>query len=240
LEEAERQHLDFMSKVSHDLRSPLAAILGYAELMADEDLRHKEDFLVRTQSVITQQGYYISHFIEDVLSAIETEANLYPMRMSSFHVVPLIEDVLKDIKKKTGRTIVFQNGAGDVILEADGLGLREVLVRLVDNGLKFSGPQEPVHVGLLPGGEPGWIDIPVRDSGIGIDPAEIPTLFRRFSRVKNGANRDIPGVGLGLYIVGNIVRHHQGRITVESEPGAGSKFTVSLPLTQNGKSNGPG
>jgi signal transduction histidine kinase len=125
-----------------------------------------------------------------------------------------------------------------VILVGDALGLREVLVRLVDNGLKFSGVGEPVYVGLLHGEEPGWIDIPVRDSGIGIEPEEIATLFRRFSRVKCAATRDIPGVGLSLYIAGNIVRHHKGKITVESEPGVGSKFTVSLPLSQNGNSNG--
>ena len=238
LEEAERQNLDFMAKVSHDLRTPLAAILGYAELLEEPELRHSEEYLDKCQSVITQQGFYISNFIEEVLSAIETEANPHPMKMSAFHISPLVEEVLQDFKKKTGREIVFENQAGDTIVVGDALGLREVLVRLIDNGVKFSGSEDPVYVGLQPGKEPGWIDIPVRDSGIGMDETEIATLFRRFSRVRNTSTREIPGVGLGLYIVGNIVRHHKGVITVESQPGVGSIFTVSLPLAQEGNSNG--
>lgn len=240
LEEAERQHIDFMSKVSHDLRTPLAAILGYGELLAESELRHSEEFLDKLREVIIQQGFYISGFIEEVQSAIETEANLYPMRMTAFHLSPLVEDVLREFEKKTGRQIGYENLAGEVVIVADSLGLREVLIRLIDNALKFSAPDGTVTVSLQPGVEPGCIDIAVHDSGIGIDEAQIPFLFNRFFRVKNNVTRDIPGVGLGLYIVGNIVRHHKGLVRVTSQPGAGSTFTVSLPLTQSGNGNGNG
>jgi signal transduction histidine kinase len=238
LEEGERQHLEFMSKVSHDLRSPLAAILGYAELLAEPELRHSESYLDKTHAVITSQGFFISNFIEEVLSAVEAEANLQPARMSEFCLSPLVDQTVKDIKKKTGREIVFENQAGDVVLVGDALGLREVLIHLIDNGVKFSGPDKPVAVGLQAGKEPGWIDIQVRDSGIGIDEDELATLFRRFGRVKSPSTQAIPGVGLGLYIARNIIKNHKGEITIKSQPGVGSVFTVHLPLSQKGSSNG--
>jgi signal transduction histidine kinase len=219
-----------MARVVHDLRSPLATMMNYAELLSEPVMQQNEEYLNKCSEVILRQGKQICTFIEDVLSAVKAETNLHQMKVSSFHLNQLVEDVIQEFRQQTSREIFFENQAGDVVVVGDALGLREVLINLVDNGVKFSSPGQPVHVGLLTGNAPGWVEIPVRDHGFGIEQAELDRLFHRFGRIKNEFTDGIPGSGLGLYIVKNIVQHHHGSIAVESYPGEGSTFTVSLPI----------
>jgi signal transduction histidine kinase len=226
----ETHNLEFLAKVSHEIRSPLASILGYTELLTDAELRHDDRFIDNCYHIIRKEGNQVCRLVEDAVLAAGIGSGHYNFEFAPIRIDQLIAHVVEEAKKKNKRDIIFDNQIGTINIVADPVGLREAINNLIDNGVKFSNSDSPVEVLLIAAKNPNWIEILVIDQGIGIEEKDTSILFRRFSRVHNEETSDIPGNGLGLYIANNIILHHQGEILVESQPDVGSTFKVLLPV----------
>jgi signal transduction histidine kinase len=226
----ETVQLGFLAKVGHELRSPLATILGYAELLSDPELRRDQEFLVTCHRVIVEQARNINHFIDDVLVAAAVKVERYQENMTRVALSKLVAEIMIEMRGQKNWDVTFENSASEVYVFGDALRLRDMILNLVDNAVKYSPEGQPVEIRLKPGEAPGQVELVVIDHGIGMDASRQADLFLPFSRIKDERTRGIPGSGLGLYIVKNIVKQHQGEIRVQSQPGVGSTFVVSLPV----------
>lgn len=226
----ETHHLEFLAKVSHDIRSPLASMLGYAELLTDSELRHDDNFIDTCYHIIRKEGNQVCRFVEDAVLAAGVGSGHYNFEFAPLRIDQLLDHLVSETSKKFKRDILFDNQVGDLTINADAMGLREAIIKLIDNGVKFSNHNSPVEVCLHRTKNPKWVEISISDHGIGMEEKDLPIIFRRFSRISNENTDGIPGNGLGLYIANNIILSHQGEIKVESNPNVGSTFTVILPV----------
>ncbi len=228
--ESDRFQLEFLEKLAHDLRSPVATMMAHAELISDPAFREDQVYLSQCAEVVNRQGRQVVQFLEDVQSLVSVEQRRIELFRAPYHISQMVEQLATEIGEMRERQVHFENRAGDPVVVGDAMLLREALIHLIDNGLKYSPPGTPVEVTLQNSASPGWIEISVKDTGIGIDESEKQFLFRAFGRVKNSNTTGIPGSGLGLYTVVKIIHYSKGNIQVESQPGQGSTFTISLPL----------
>jgi signal transduction histidine kinase len=230
LDKIETNNLEFLAKISHEIRSPLASILGYSELLTDSKLRHDDQFIDTCYNIIRKEGNQVCRLVEDAVLASGISSGHYNFEYTPIQLDRFLNLVVEDFEKRTDRKIEFKNSAGEVNIKGDAIGLREAFNNLLDNCLKFSTEDKLVQVELSKAKNPQWIEIVFKDYGIGIDDKDQPIIFRRFSRIRNEKTSDIPGNGLGLYIANNIILNHQGEIRVDSKPEIGSTFSVSLPV----------
>ena len=230
LDNIETNNLEFLAQVSHEIRSPLASILGYSELLTDAKLRYDDQFIDTCYTIIRKEGNQVCRLVEDAVLAAGISSGHYNFEYKSIQLDRFLNLLVDEASKRSDRQIDFRNQAGSVTISADAIGLREAFNNLLDNGVKFSPVDQPVEVVLRNAKNPQWIEIAVIDHGIGIDEKDQPRIFRRFSRIQNTNTSDIPGNGLGLYIANNIILNHQGEIKVDSNPNNGSTFTVLLPM----------
>ncbi len=228
LKKLERMRKEFVSNVSHELKTPITSIKGFVEALesgALDDPRQASEFL----GIIARQTDRLSAIIEDLLklSSIEnSEGRVEILRQS---LLPLLQRV------KTACAISgsMRNVNIEVICPDDleaGVNaslLEEALLNLLSNAVRYSKDGSSVRLGA--GMEGKTVKLEVRDTGCGIPREHLPRLFERFYRVEEGRNRDTGGTGLGLAIVKHIVKAHGGTISVESELGEGSTFTILLP-----------
>lgn len=226
----ESKNLEFLAKVSHDIRSPLASILGYAELLTDSQLRHDDRFIDNCYHIIRKEGNQVCRLVEDAVLAAGIGSGHFDFEFTKMRIDQLLEHLVREANRTFNREIRFENQIGEFTICADGVGLREVFKNIIDNGVKYSNGNSPVDVCLHRMKNPNWIEISITDRGVGIDEKDLPIIFRRFSRVYNENTSDVPGNGLGLYIANNIVLSHKGEIKVNSSLNNGSTFTVILPI----------
>lgn len=224
----ETKHLEFLARIAHDIRSPVATILGYSELLASPELRHNEKFIDQSYRVIRKQGNQVCQLVEEAVLAAEIDSGHLEFRFIEFDLKIFLGEIITEVSQQSGREIGFNPPTGDVHLMGDPIYLRKAVQYLIENAIKFSDPWSPVTVQLKSFQAKGWVLISVKDLGIGIDEKDQSNLFRRFSRIRNERTLDIPGNGLGLYIANRIVEAHQGTITLISKPNQGSTFTIQL------------
>jgi signal transduction histidine kinase len=224
------QHVETMEKITHDLRSLTASILGYADLLADAQFRCDENILKSCHQTIIQQGERVGRLMDQAVIMTHLESGCTQAKRSSFSLTTLLERLIAETCEQTERQIFFQNQIGEAIIYGDPLFLRMAFMNLIDNGLRYSSPNQSLEMILHPGSDPGWIQLDVKDQGIGIDPGQQDILFSRFGRIKNSQNRKSVGSGIGLYLVKTIIREHEGNVLVKSEPGHGSTFSILLPV----------
>ncbi|HEX3584226.1 MAG TPA: ATP-binding protein, partial [Thermoanaerobaculia bacterium] len=231
LQELDRKKDEFLSVASHELRTPLTTIKGYTQLLAQtvNDLSSDErsTYLTAVLGEIDRMMGLISELLD--VSRIETNRlQIHPQpirwteflerRASAFRV----QNPGRSIRLDTSRAI-------DRIVTADPDRMRQVIDNLLSNALKYS--PEATDIDVTVSVDDDQIATCVSDHGIGIPKDEIPQLFERFHRARNVSSRYYGGLGLGLYIAKAIIEAHRGSITVESEEGQGSRFTIRLPLS---------
>lgn len=226
----EAHNLEFLAQISHEIRSPLASILGYSELLTDSELRHDDRFIDSCYHIIRKEGNQVCRLVEDAVLAAGIDSGQYKFDFKSLNINSLLQTLIQEEQKRTKRTIIYDNLVGEASIRADAIGLCDALKNLIDNAVKFSSPATPVKVVINYAKNPDWIEISISDQGIGIEDSEKSTIFRRFSRLRTEQTKDIPGNGLGLYIANNIILSHNGEIKVNSEPEVGSTFTICLPV----------
>lgn len=224
-QEALRARDDLVASVSHELRTPLTSVLGYLELALDED--DLSERVRRYLDTALGSGERLLAIIADILissrrSRTSVEAAVHPREIDALEVVR--ESVLALRPLADDRVIkVTVSGAERAVVFADPGRLRQVVDNLLGNALKFNRDGGAVELAVTTDGRETTIT--VRDTGVGIEQADQEHVFDRFFR----ASEDVAGNGLGLAITQDIVKAHDGRISVASEPGIGSTFTVVLP-----------
>ena len=219
----------FTADASHELRTPLTAIRGTAEVAlarprSAEELRDTlGEMLEETRSMLT--------LVEDLLTLARSEEASVHLPVGPVDLVPILRDV-QDIGEALagGKPIGVTLDAPESLVVRGAAGpLRRLFLNLVSNAVKLTEAGEVAVTVLPPGDEEGYVEVEVRDTGTGIAPAELHRVFDRFYRADAARERS-GGTGLGLAIARMIVDQHGGDIRAESTPGAGSTFTVRLPL----------
>jgi two-component system, OmpR family, phosphate regulon sensor histidine kinase PhoR len=218
---------EFLSNVSHELRTPLTSIMAFVETLesgAKEDPESCQRFL----SIIRKNASRMHMLIDDILELTAIEGGNIQLRATPVDLHALVNDVNASLTNQAqARNITLQNNvAPGVMVYADSRRLEQMLTNLVDNGIKFSHEHGTVSISH----ETGPRDrILVKDEGDGIPAQHLERLFERFYRADRARSREMGGTGLGLAIVKHLALLHGGEVTVESELGKGSTFTLHLP-----------
>jgi len=225
---------DFVANVSHELRTPLTAIKGYAETLlgaAGDDPEARRRFL----SVIDRHSERLGRLIDDLLSLSDLELGRSPLRLERVPVTSAIDDavqILGEPAARAGVDLAARVAPGIPPLEADADRLRQVLINLVDNAVKYTPRGGRVVVRAALAREPeheGMVELVVEDTGMGIPAQALPRLTERFFRVDKGRSRALGGTGLGLAIVKHIVQAHGGELVITSAVGVGTTVRALLP-----------
>jgi signal transduction histidine kinase len=217
--------------MSHELRTPLNAIIGVSEMLREDAEAAKQD--TEPLDRVLGAGKHLLTLINDILDLSKIEAGRMELQLESFPLAPLIADVVKTIEplaaKNANRLAVNCDGAIGT-LHADQMRLRQALLNLMSNANKFT-ERGTISVDARQAQDNGreWITIAVADTGIGMTAEQMSKLFQEFSQADATTTRKYGGTGLGLAISKRFCQMMGGDITVESEPGKGSTFTVRLP-----------
>jgi two-component system, OmpR family, phosphate regulon sensor histidine kinase PhoR len=220
---------EFLSNVSHELRTPLTAIMAFVETLesgAKEDPESCQRFL----SIIRRNASRMHGLIDDILELTAIEGGNVQLRAAPVDLYSLVDDIYASIASRAeAQNITLRNDvAPDTLVYADARRLEQMLTNLIDNSIKFTRPNTTVTVSHESGDEDR---IRVTDHGDGIPAQHLERLFERFYRVDRARSREMGGTGLGLAIVKHLALLHGGEVTVQSELGKGSTFTIHLPKT---------
>lgn len=231
--EVEKLKSTFVAIVSHELRTPLNAILGYAEMFKESVYGPMNDKQVNMAERIMKNTQRLLGLINDLLDQAQMEAGRLTIQMAPVRPAELLENlhgIMDQIAHEKSLKLTSEiDDRLPEVLNGDGARLHQILVNLVNNGVKFT-KQGVVHVRLFYLQENEW-GIEVSDTGGGIPADELPYIFDTFRQVESGAARVHGGFGLGLSIVKQLVTLMNGEIKVKSKINVGTLFTITLPLT---------
>ena len=224
----EQVRIDFVANVSHELRTPLAAVMGALETLADPE--QDPESRVRFLDIANRNAARLQAIVSDLLdlSSIEAEGDrmpLEPMRVDS----PLrtaASALIGAAESKGVRLELPPAFPAPILVNGNTQRLEQVFTNLLENAIKYTPRGGKVTARVRISGRDVHVDI--EDSGIGIPPSSLPRVFERFYRVDRSRSRDMGGTGLGLAIVKHVLRAHGGQVSVRSEEGSGSTFTVTL------------
>jgi PAS domain S-box-containing protein len=232
LERALRAKDEFLASMSHELRTPLNAILGLSESLSERTagpLNEKQERYVKT---ITESGHHLLSLINDILDLARIEAGQIVLNVAEVDLKQVCQASLRMInelavRKQQRVTLEVDDAIGSIWV--DERRLKQILVNLLSNAVKFT-PADG-SLGLIVRGDQQEkrVMFTVWDDGIGIHQSDLARLFRPFVQLDSSLAREAPGTGLGLALVAQMVRLHGGSVNVESQPGEGSRFTVTLP-----------
>jgi two-component system NtrC family sensor kinase len=224
--ELDRIKSEFVSTVSHDLRTPLTTIQGYISLLDRVGPLNEQqvEFVDRIRTSVAD----ITDLISELLDLGRIEAG-YDLEMEPLQLERIISDVVDELQPLAGEKDqdLTWNGESLPSIQGNPRRLRQVIENLVGNAIKYTDPGGRIAVSTRH--DDDHVVVRVSDNGIGIPLADQPYIFERFYRVESEETEDIKGTGLGLTIVKSVVEKHGGRVWVESRPGAGSTFTFVLP-----------
>jgi two-component system phosphate regulon sensor histidine kinase PhoR len=228
MKDLERIKKDFVVNVSHELRTPLTAIKGYSETLEGEVSERGQEYL----RIITKNTDRLIDIVEDLLVLSGLEDKKSPLEIEEVNLKNLAENILKIFEPRArlkGLTLELRTeGQGLSRILADPFRLEQMLINLLDNALKYT-EKGKVSVALIR--KENRVVIEVKDTGIGIPEENLPHIFERFYVVDKSRARTLGGTGLGLSIVKHIVLLHKGTISVNSRPGEGTTFTITLPVS---------
>jgi signal transduction histidine kinase len=231
LAEASQHKSQFLANMSHELRTPLNAIIGVSEMLREDAEALKQD--TEPLDRVLGAGRHLLALINDILDLSKIEAGRMELQLESFALAPLIANAVRTIEPlaaKNGNRVVVHCDAAIESLHADQMRLRQALLNLMSNANKFT-ERGTITVDARQAQENGrdWVTIAVADTGIGMTPEQMGRLFQEFSQADVSTTRKYGGTGLGLAISKRFCQMMGGDITVESEPGRGSTFTIRLP-----------
>jgi nitrogen-specific signal transduction histidine kinase len=225
---AKNPNSDHLASVLHEMRNPLHSISGFAKIMLEEgvtDDKTRKEFL----TIMVQQSASLNKLIDDMSNSLNDKGETFTVSeatVSPHDVISEAVDSVQQLAQQKKNLISYDVAASLPEIKADGFRIKQVIINLLTNAIKFSPESSPVYI------KAGVVDkeliVQVIDSGTGISPADMPSIFDRGFRGANGDNAE--GAGLGLNICREIIESHGGRIWAESVGGEGSKFSFSLPL----------
>jgi signal transduction histidine kinase/CheY-like chemotaxis protein len=234
-ETASRAKSEFLANMSHELRTPLNAIIGYSEMLLEDAEAAGAKEQAEDLRKVRRSGRHLLGLINDILDISKIEAGKLELSFDDVELDELIaevEGIAVPLMEKNGNRIEIDTPGNLGGLECDEQRLRQILLNLLSNAAKFT---EAGQVGLtVQRTGDGWVRFEVRDSGIGMSGEQIAAIFEPFGQGDKSITKKFGGTGLGLAISQLFAEMMGGEITVKSEPGAGSRFTLSLPDIETG------
>jgi PAS domain S-box-containing protein len=232
LEKATRLKDEFLASMSHELRTPLNSIIGFTEALQEEvygALREEQKPILTS---IASSSYHLLELINDILDLAKIEAGKMELQLAPTSVKQICSSSLNFVKQQAYKKNIklnYQVAPGIEIIKVDERRIRQVLINLLSNGVKFTPEGGEVSLEVTANLEENRVAFTVIDTGIGIASEDFEKLFQSFVQIDSSLSRLYPGTGLGLSLVQRLTQMHGGTVTVASEIGVGSKFTVFLP-----------
>ena len=223
----------YVANVSHELKTPLTSIKGYVETLLEGAYYSDPEISRKFLQVINEETNRMTRLILGMLELVSISGAQQEIVVKSLSIHPIIQDaarVLIPMAQQNNITLDFHvpEDLPHVLINEDKI--KQVFINLIDNAIKFTGLNKQGSVTIEARDENKYLKIHIIDDGIGISPEHIDRIFERFYRVKEGPPAELGGTGLGLSITREIIEEHKGTITVESQVGKGTKFTITLPL----------
>jgi adenylate cyclase len=234
LELASQNTSQFVSSMSHELRTPLNAIIGLTQMMVTNAAHFGTEKAAEPLRRVHAAGTHLLGLINQVLDLSKIEAGKLELNLESVNVAPLIDEVVgtaSELARKNGNRLMIEAQENLVALTADPMRLRQILLNLLSNACKFTKQGEVKLKTRKVADGRDWIEFAVSDTGIGMTPEQQAKLFAEFAQADSLTARHFGGTGLGLAISRKLARMMGGDVTVASEPGKGSVFTVRLPAS---------
>ncbi|MEE8111028.1 MAG: PAS domain S-box protein [bacterium] len=233
-EAASRAKSEFLSNMSHELRSPLNSVVGFSDLLIrDSD----DEMTLKLAPKIKESGEYLAKLIEDLLDFDRIESGNVKLEVEDISINDLVKNVVEARAPQLteGHSLEIHLNPSCGTLSCDPTRISQVLINLLDNAVKYSPGGGAIHIRT--DARPNEIWISVKDNGLGMSPEELKVIFERFRQLESGYMRRSGGLGIGLSLIRELLGLHGGRIWVESEKGKGAIFTFALPRALPG---GPG
>ena len=226
LKRLESVRRDFVANVSHELKTPLTVIRGYAETLAGDDIptdvRH--DFVAK----VLANARRMQQLVDDLLDLSRIESRAWSPHPERVALAPLVDEVWSTLQPRADAAhLTFASRVGDVVLWADAQAARQTLLNVLDNAVRYTPDGGHVQVGAA--ASPAGVEIEIRDTGVGIPSEHLPRIFERFYRVDAARSRALGGTGLGLAIVKHLVEAHRGRVEAASALGSGTTIRIFFP-----------
>ncbi|HEX2867024.1 MAG TPA: PAS domain S-box protein [Ignavibacteriales bacterium] len=229
LEELNKLKSDFISNISHELRTPLASVVGFSETITSDPNMPRE-MVIEFSNIILSEGKRLAKLINDVLDFAKMEAGKLEIFKTEFDIIELLQSVLSSVRdeaRQKGLTLSFEVPEHPVLIAADRERILQVFQNLVSNAIKFT--ERGGRVTLIVQDFIKEIEIIVSDTGIGIPARDLPNIFQKFYKAARPGSTQIPGSGIGLGLVKQIIDMHKGLISVQSEVNKGTTFIIKLP-----------
>jgi two-component system phosphate regulon sensor histidine kinase PhoR len=221
---------EFISNITHELKTPIATVGVAIEALKNFNAIHDPERTREYLDISQNELQRLSLLVDKVLKLSMFENKEMELKKEQFDCKQLVSEIMNSMRlqfEKYHAKVKLHTEGDSFIVEADKLHITSVIYNLLDNALKYGKENPVIDVQLK--SYPQNIELSVRDNGIGIEPAFKEKIFDKFFRVPTGNRHDIKGYGLGLSYVAEVIKRHQGNISVESEPGKGSTFTAKFP-----------
>lgn len=223
---------EFLANMSHELRTPLNAILGLSESLAEQTAGPLNEKQQRYINTVNESGHHLLSLINDILDLAKIEAGQITMNVSNVDINSVCQASLRMIKQlaqKKDQEIVLEIDSRVRLMQADERHLKQMLVNLLGNASKFTPQGGKFGLEVHGDQDANKVIFTIWDTGIGIEEIDLPRLFKPFVQLDAGLARESSGTGLGLALVAKMARLHGGSVSVTSQPGKGSRFTIMLP-----------
>jgi two-component system phosphate regulon sensor histidine kinase PhoR len=234
LRELEAVRREFVANVSHEFRTPLSIISGYLETLSEESI--DREMIEKSVAVMSRHAARLNNLIDDLLTISRMEEKAVRLEKSRISFEPLLRGVIEQLERESterGVSVRLEVGEGIPFIEVDAYRMEQafsnLLINALRHGVRHAG-REAASVVVSIAAEGNDVAVSFRDNGPGIPLQDQEHIFERFYRVGGDRARQTGGTGLGLSIVKNVVQAHGGRVTLESNPGEGSTFTIRLPF----------
>ena len=228
IKKLEQTRKDFVANVSHELRTPITSIKGFSETLLDGAMENKET-LEAFLNIILKETDRLQSLINDLLELSKIEKEGFSLSIQAFNLVDSLREVVEILHGKAMEkeiTLELEECPEEVFIEGDIYRLKQVFINIVSNALLYTPNGGKVSIKIEE--FPKNVQVHISDTGMGIEKEEIPRIFERFYRVNKARDRNSGGTGLGLAIVKHLLEAHKGKVTVESEVGKSTTFSVEL------------
>jgi signal transduction histidine kinase len=224
----ERAKSQFLNLASHELRGPITVMRGYLSMLEDGSLGSTPP--AQVLELLSAKARQIDLLVTEMIEAARMEEGRLRLDIEPTDLRDVLDVAVREVRPLAvaGQRIRLRAGGVPIVVSGDRRRLDDIVSNLLDNAIKYSPEGQDVHCEATIRG--GSAVIRIRDQGLGIAEADMPRLFTRFGRILTEANSHIPGTGLGLWLARELARLHGGDISVVSRLGAGSTFTLTLPL----------
>lgn len=226
--ELEERKNEFISIASHELKTPITSIKGYIQILRQFLKESQNEKLLSYAGKMDQQIDRLTKLVNDLLDVSKIQSGKLELQLEETDLNELIEDTITDLQLVNKHKIIFEKGEKQLLTLIDKYQISEVLINLISNAIKYSPKSDKVIVRAT--SKKDSVVTSIEDFGIGISKKDQEKVFRKFFRVDNRIRQSFSGLGLGLYISSEIVKHHQGDIWISSVKGRGTTVSFKLPM----------